>query len=189
MALGILLVTSAGEATPPLADALEQAGFRVAGVVGDTVDLYDAMDRHCPDAVLIAADSPRRDILEHLAGVGRRFPRPMVVLAEHADSQARARAAEAGISVYVLDHLSPPLVQSMVEVAVQHYRRETELAAELATTRQSLQERRLVDRAKCVLMEREGLREAEAYHRLRRLAMDGGVRLVQAAADLLARQG
>ena len=189
MALNVLLVDSQVGGPPPLADALEQAGFQVAAVVGEGDDLYEAMHACSPDAVLIAADSPKRDTLEHLAGIGRRFPRPMVVLAEHADSEARARAAQAGISVYVLDHLSPPLVQSMVEVAVQHHQRQQALAAELESTRQSLRERRLVDQAKCLLMEREGLAEAEAYHRLRRLAMDRSQRLVQAAASLIARLG
>ena len=189
MALKVLLVDSLAGDPPPLADALKQAGFQVAAVVGEGGDLYEAMHASRPDAVIIAADSPKRDTLEHLAGIGRRFPRPMVVLAEHADSAARAQAAEAGISVYVLDHLSPPLVQSMVEVAVQHHRRQQALTEELESTRQNLRERRLVDQAKCLLMEREGLAEAEAYRRLRRLAMDRSQRLAQAAATLISRLG
>lgn len=189
MALKILLVDSLGEQPPALAAALAQGGFHVAAVVGEGDDLYQAMHDCLPDAVIIAADSPKRDTLEHLGGIGRRFPRPMVMLAEHADSEARSQAAEAGISVYVLDHLSVPLVRSMVEVAVQHHGRQQALAAELASTRQDFRERRLVDQAKCLLMERDGLGEADAYRRLRRMAMDRGQRLAQAAAGLLSGRG
>jgi two-component system, response regulator / RNA-binding antiterminator len=164
--------------------ALEAAGFAVAPAA-ETADLYEAIARHQPQAIVIAADSPSRDTLEHLALVNRRSPQPILLFHDGRDRELAMRALRLGVSAYVAAGLPPATVRSLVEVALMHAERTQSLRRELTRAQQSLTERRWVERAKCLLMESEGLGEAAAYARLRDQAMRDRVSVEQAARRLL----
>jgi response regulator NasT len=174
-----------GGQTEALERALGAAGFLVLGSVDSESDLDAAVRAHAPDAIVIHADSPARDTLEHVALLNRRTPKPVVMLCAGGDRALLRAAAQAGVSLYAVDGLTPALLHSLVEVAVLHFRSRASLLAELEQTRQSLDEGRTIDRAKCLLMEREALSEADAYHWLRRAAMQRGQRLADVARVLL----
>jgi response regulator NasT len=185
MSLRVLLVDARRMGGSRLSSVLEASGFRVVAVVTDGDDMVEAVKRHLPDAILIDADSPRRDTLEGLALLNQRFPRPAVLLSEQDDQRLAHAALEAGVSTYTVSDASPALVRSLVEVSVSHFRAHGRLQAELARMQDSLEESRIVDRAKCLLMERQALSEREAYARLRRLAMDRRQKLADVAQSLL----
>ncbi len=185
MSLRVIVVDAANQPSRQLASALRAAGFTVLAVVPGEEDLFDRVATLHPDAIIIDADSPRRDTLEHLANLNDRYPRPIVMFAEHAEEPDTALAVRLGISAYVVDGLSPTLVRSLVQVAILHYHDHRHLEAALQRSQANLEQRRLVDRAKCLLMEHHGLREQEAYHRLRRQAMDAGEPVWRMAQRLL----
>lgn len=184
----VLIIDAHSERTEPLAQALADAGFEVAGVVGESDDIHEAVRNLEPDAILIDADSPSRDTLEGLAVVGRRFPRPILMLSESADTEMVRDAARMGISTYAVDGISPVLLRSLVEVTMAHFQNQRSLAGELQEAQQALHDRRIIDKAKYRLVREMRMTEEEAYHQLRRMAMQRGMKLAD-LARLLAERG
>jgi two-component system, response regulator / RNA-binding antiterminator len=185
MSLRVLLIDArCGEASR-LEAVLSMSGFSVVGSLQEADDVLAAVSRLEPDAIIIDADSPRRDTLEGLALLGQHKPRPIVMLSEQGDSTLVRVAAEAGVSAYVVDGISPQSVRSLVEVAVLHFHGSSLLRAELDRTQQVMEERHLIDRAKCFLMEQKGWSERDSYHQLRRLAMSRGQKMSDVARQLL----
>jgi len=183
-----VLIAGAPAGSREVEVSLRAGGFDVLDVVGDEALLETRVRELAPDVVIIHKDSPARDTLEHLALLHQRWPRPLVMLSPQGDRQIARAAAQAGVSFYVVEHLSPQAVGSLIDMAVLHFQDHQLLRAELAQARQALEDRRAVDDAKCLLMEREALSEAESYHRLRRLAMRRGQRLADLARALLAQK-
>ena len=183
--LRVLLIDAREKQASSLAEVLRACGFEVLGSLQEPDEVLPAIQRLAPDAVIIDADSPRRDTLEGLALVSRRYPRPMIMLSEQGDTELTRVAADAGVSAYVVEGVSMETIRSLVQVAVLHFRGQHLLHAELSRTRQELEDRRRIDMAKCQLMERHGLSEKESYERLRKLAMTRGQRLAEVARVLL----
>lgn len=182
----VLIAGRDGVETRPLEQALTQAGYLVLATEADSATLEQRVRELEPDAIIIHADSPARDTLEHLAALHGRWPRPTLMLCGQGDRRAALAAAQAGVSLYVVDQLSPGSVRSLVDMALLHFHDREQLRQELAQARQALEDRCLIDDAKCLLMEREGLSESESYHWLRRLAMQRGQRIADLARVLLA---
>ena len=165
--------------------ALEEAGFRVEAAPEST-DLYQRLARQRPDVVLVRADSPTRDTLEHLALLNRSNPQPTVLLHSGGDQLLHRAAIRHGISAYAIDQLSPALLRTLIDVSIAQFEHTRELKRELTRSQRSLAQRKLIDAAKCRLMESERLSEASAYSRLKDLAMNRRQSLVDAARALLA---
>lgn len=165
--------------------ALQDAGFHVLDVLPEASDLYKSLRDLQPDAVIIDADAPSRDTLEHLAVLGKRFPKPMIMMADQGSSDQTRAAAEVGVSAYVVDGLAPAVVRSLIEVAILHYHSRNQLHAALDDARQTLDDRLQIDRAKCLLMERHGFSEKRAYTVMRRLAMRRNQRVSDFARSIL----
>lgn len=185
MSATVLIIDARSERTRQLALALETAGFRVLGVVAEGDDVHGAVRTLKPEAILIDSDSPSRDTLEGLATLGKRFPRPILMLSESADTELVREAARLGISTYAVDGVSPALMRSLVEVTMAHFQHQRALGAELEEAQQALQDRRVIDKAKYRLIEEMGMSEEQAYHRLRRMAMERGVKIAELARALV----
>lgn len=185
MSLRVLLVDARRVGTSRLREVLEASGFQVEGVVDEGDDLIAVVSRVLPDAVIIDADSPRRDTIEGLALMNQRFPRPTLLVSEEDNPLLAHAALRAGVSAYTVPGISAALVRSLIEVTVSYFRDHHRLQTELARAQEMLEESRVIDRAKCLVMERHGLGERESYARLRRLAMDRRQRLIDVAHSLL----
>lgn len=180
----VLLV--GGEAA--LVAALASAGYSVRHATEDD-DLYALVERDRPDAIVVAADSPSRDVLEHLALLNRRHPQPVLLFHDGSDEAVVQRAARAGVSAYVARDLPPPVLRSLIEVATQHFEQTRALRQELSRVQKAQAERRLVDAAKSRVMEILGLSEKEAYKHLQAQAMNGRRAIADVARELLGTQG
>ena len=154
----------------PIFDAAEAAGFE-------------------PDVVVVACDSPDRDILESLREASLANPRPVVMFADRSEPGLAEQAVRAGVAAYVVDGLAPGRVRPVLEVAMSRFSLMQQLRGDLARAKADLESRKLVDRAKGLLMKERGLDEAAAYGLLRKLAMDKGRPIGAVAADLLAFAG
>ena len=115
-------------------------------------------------------------------------PRPVVMFVDRTDPGATQAAMEAGVAAYVVEGLSPSRVRAVIDVAVARFQSHQALRAELAEVRSALHERKLVERAKGLLMQTRKMSEEDAYRTLRRLAMDQGKRLVDVAANVVAME-
>jgi response regulator NasT len=179
--LKVLLVDNSPERTAILRAALEKARYDVAAVLESSLALLKAVEDHQPDIIIIDTDSPSRDVLEHVVMVSRDQPRPIVMFSSDGDGETIREAVRAGVSAYIVDGLAANRVKGIVDVAVARFDEYQKLAAELAEANLKLSERKLVDRAKGILMKSRGFSEDEAYHALRKLAMTRKKRLGEAA--------
>lgn len=186
MTARVLIVDTRPARSHRLEQALTDAGFEVVMTVGRDDQLHDVLDRLQPDAVIIDAELPGRDTLEYLGHLGRRYPRPIIMLTDQEPPELTRQAAEAGVSAYVVDTVQPALVRSMINVAISSFEQHSALKNELNRTRETMQQRRLVDRAKTLIMERRSMSEREAYQYLRKLAMDRRMSMHELAHDVLA---
>ncbi|HET7770399.1 MAG TPA: ANTAR domain-containing protein [Chloroflexota bacterium] len=176
--------------TPDRASSLERAlaampGVEVACIVESPLELFARVAEHKPDVVLIETNSPSRDVLEQLAAVSGSAPRPVVMFTEDAHDDTIRAALAAGVSAYIVDGLSPGRLAPIMRVAMERFEVDQRLRAELEDTRARLDERKLVERAKGILMKQRGLDEDAAYAALRSHAMQRGLRLGDAARQLI----
>jgi response regulator NasT len=183
--LRVLIVDESAARTGILRDGLARAGHEVAASLSSPLELLDAVERARPDVIIVDTDSPTRDVLEHLVVVSRDQPRPIVMFARDADAATIREVTRAGVSAYVVDGLDPVRVKSIVDVACARFEEFQRLREALAAAEDRLAERKLVERAKGLLMQARGLTEDEAYRALRRMAMDRGRRLADVAQALV----
>jgi len=137
------------------------------------------------DVIVVSIESPSRDAIEDMRRSTEQQPRPIALFADRSDPATIAAAMAAGVSAYVVKGLAEDRVQSVVDVAVAHFNRYHSMREELDRARLSLVERKAVDRAKGLLMERNGLNEEAAYRLLRKLAMDQNKRIGEVAQDIV----
>ena len=183
--LSVLLIDD----NPARADIVE-AGLRNAGYVllarlDGTHDLPARVGALQPDVIVVSIDSPSRDSIEDMRRSTEQQPRPIALFADRSDPATIAAAMEAGVSAYVVKGLAEDRVRSVVDVAVAHFNRYHAMREELDRARLSLVERKIVDRAKGLLMEKNGLAEEAAYRLLRKLAMDQNKRIGEVAQDIV----
>lgn len=184
--LRVLLVDDGAHRASLIRDELTQHGHQVVGVVDSARQIHDSVLQLHPDVVIVDAESPSRDTLEHLATLSTRNPRPVVVFAEDDADDPLRRAMAAGVSAYVVDGLRPRRLAAVLRVAMLRFEQDKALRQELAKARNELDSRKVVERAKGILMQARALTEDEAFHQLRRMAMDRGEKLGQAAERVIA---
>jgi response regulator NasT len=180
----VLLVGSGYSGTARLEAALLSAGFEMLGPAPSTADLYRVMRKLQPDAIIAAADSPARDCLEGIALSDPNVPQPLLL--PQAANDALSGSASGTFCFYVAPGLSRNALARLIETASAHFRYQHGLR-ELRPGRKD--DDGAIARAKQSLMEREGLSEDEAYHRLRRTAMERGARIKDVAQTLLQEHG
>lgn len=179
--------------TPARAAMLEQAltdcGFEVVCRMASAQGLMKQVAEHQPDVVIVDIESPDRDMLEHMTVLNQHLPKPVIMFAEQGDSNTIDRAIRAGVSAYVVDGLNPDRVRSIVDVAVARFREFQALRNELQQTRTRLADRQVIDKAKALLIQHRQMDEDEAYHAMRKLAMDRSQKLVDVANDIVSVLG
>jgi response regulator NasT len=139
--------------------------------------------------IIIACDSPDRDTLESLREATEHNPRPVVMFVDRSAPGLAEAAVEAGVAAYVVDGLSVGRVQSVLEVARSRFKLMQRLRTDLHKARADLASRKIIEKAKGLLMKERGLEEAAAYGVLRKLAMDSGRPIGAVASDLVAYAG
>jgi len=180
-ALRVLLVDDGAHRVSLIRDALTRQGHVVVGVIDSALAIHDCVVALAPDVVIVDAESPSRDTLEHLATVGATHPKPVVVFSEDASAGPMQQALRAGVSAYVIAGLQPARLAPVLQVAIARFEQDRALREQLDQAQTQLSERKWIERAKGVLMDEIGLSEEQAYRHLRKLAMDRGQRLVEVA--------
>lgn len=170
---------------------LLEAGYNIVAVLPADPFLPDRLNQLQPDMIVVDAESQARDTLEHVVMATRDARRPIVMFTEDEDTTHVRHAIAAGVTAYVVAGLAPERVKPVLEVALARFEHEETLRRELAEARSQLADRKVVDRAKGLLMQRHQIGEPEAYARIRKAAMDKGLKMADIAqrivdaADLL----
>jgi two-component system, response regulator / RNA-binding antiterminator len=186
--LRVLLVDDGAHRVGLIRDELLAAGHTVVEVVESAIAIHDCVQRLQPDVVIVDAESPSRDTLEGLATLSQSNPKPVVVFSEDDSEAPMQQALGAGVSAYVIAGLQPQRLAPVLRVAMARFEQERMLRAQLQDAQLKLSERKLVDRAKGLLMTEIGLSEDAAYSHLRKLAMDRGQRLADVAQRIVHAQ-
>ena len=179
----------AGSAVDLIADKLGawlfDAGYNVIATVPGDIDLPEKLASLEPDMIIIDADSSARDVLEHVVVATRDAPRPIVMFTDDGEPEEMRAAIAAGVSAYIVAGLQPQRVRPILEVALARFEMEQQLRAELGEVKQQLADRKLIERAKGLLMSKNGCTEAEAFQLLRRQAMDKNLKLVEVSQRVI----
>lgn len=171
---------------------LLENGFNLIAVLPADVFLQERLHQLQPDLIIVDAESEARDALEHVVMATRDARRPIVMFTNDNDSSNARAAVAAGVSAYIVAGLSNERIRPILDVALARFQHEERLRQELAATRNELHElstelkdRKVIDRAKGLLMQRQQLSEEAAYARLRKTAMDKNLKLVDVAQRML----
>ena len=164
---------------------LLQGGFNLIATLPADTFLRERLAQLQPDMIIVDAESDARDSLEHVVMATRDERRPIVLFTNDDDTRHVGEAVAAGVSAYIVAGLSPARIRPILDVAMARFEYEEKLRRELADARGELKDRKTVDRAKGLLMQRQGLSEQAAYEKLRKAAMDKGMRLGEVARQLL----
>jgi response regulator NasT len=164
---------------------LVEAGYQLLASLPADFHLQEEIARLQPDLIIVDAESDARDVLEHIVIATRDERRPIVMFTEDETASSMEAAMAAGVSAYVVAGLQPERIKPVLKVAMMRFDREQKLLHELADTRHKLAERKLIDRAKGILMAKHGLSEELAYQKLRTLAMNKNLKLAELAQRIL----
>jgi response regulator NasT len=177
----VLVVDESAKRAEVLRAALLLAGYEVTASLTSAVTLLKTIERLEPAVILIDTDSPSRDVLEHLVMVSRHTPRPVVMFASDGTPETIRAATRAGVSAYVVDGLDEKRIKAIVDVAVARFDELQDLRGQLAQANSKLAERKLIERAKGLLMKSRSLDEEAAYAALRKAAMDRSLKVAEIA--------
>jgi response regulator NasT len=183
--LRIMLVDDTPERAFYLRLVLERLGYDVVAEISDPRKLHDEVLRLSPDAIIVDTESPSRDTLENLCMITESCPRPIVMFANDPGRESIREAVRVGVTAYVVDGLSPERISPILETALARFEAFQTVKEELARTRTKLDERKLIERAKGILMQEKKIPEDVAYRMLRKLAMDRNLSLAAIAEQVI----
>ena len=164
---------------------LLESGFDIVASLPADLYLPERIAQLQPDLIIIDAESDARDVLEHIVIATRDERRPIVLFTEDGATASIDAAMAAGVSAYIVAGLQAERIQPVLNVALARFRQEEKLRAELLDTRHKLLERKVIERAKGLLMTHQGLTEEQAYQRLRSMAMNKKLKLAEIAQRIL----
>lgn len=164
---------------------LLENNYNLIAVLPADTFLAERLAQLQPDMIIVDAESEARDSLEHVVMATRDARRPIVLFTNDNDTTHVKDAVAAGVSAYIVAGLSPDRIRPILDVAMARFEHEQGLRQELAHAKTELQDRKVIDRAKGLLMQRQGLSEKVAFERLRKAAMDKGLRMGEVAQRML----
>jgi len=168
-----------------LKGGLVSAGYDVVVVPALGLALAERVAEFEPDVIIIDTESPTRDVLEHVSVVTARNPRPIVLFTEDRNNATIQAALKAGVSAYVVAGIQAERLQPILDVAVARFEQEQALREELRLAQTKLAGRKVIERAKGILMQQKGVSEEEAFGLMRKLAMDRNAKLLDIAQQII----
>lgn len=177
-----------------LRSAIIEAGLRDAGydnltLVHDVTGIARRIADLQPDVIVIDLGNPNRDMLENMFQLSRAVNRPIAMFVDKSDEAAIAAAVDAGVSAYVVDGLKQERVKPILEMAISRFNAFARMARELDDVKTELENRKLIDRAKGILMRTRGLSEPDAYALMRKTAMNQNRKISEIAESLITAAG
>jgi two-component system, response regulator / RNA-binding antiterminator len=187
--LSILIVDENRLRASIIEDGLREAGHTRVNVVTSVNEVARIVADTLPDVVVIDLENPGRDRLEHFFSLSRALKKPVAMFVDRSDAAEIEAAVEAGVSAYVVDGLKKERVKPILDMAISRFNAFSRLTRELEEARSALEERKIIEQAKAIVMKSRGLGEAEAYALLRRTAMNQNRRIVDIAQSVITAAG
>jgi response regulator NasT len=154
-----------------LVEGLRESGFTGVTHISEMHNLLARIYALDPDVILIDLENPSRDVLEQMFQVSRAVRRPVAMFVDQSDSASIQASVDAGVSAYIVDGLKKERIKPILDLCISRFNAFSKLQDELERTKSALEDRKVIDRAKGILMKLKGLTEDEAYVLLRSTAM------------------
>jgi response regulator NasT len=187
--LRILIIDESRIRATIIEEGLREAGHGEVTVIHDVTGIARRITEIEPDVIVIDLGNPNRDMLESMFALSRAVKRPIAMFVDRSDSASIETAVDAGVSAYVVDGLHKHRVKPILDMAISRFNAFSRMARELEEARTELESRRIVERAKGILMKSRGLSEEDAYALLRRTAMSQNRRIAEIAQSLVMTAG
>jgi len=184
--LSILIIDENRVRAAIIEEGLREAGHSRITIISEMSGLVRRIEEAAPDVIVIDLENPNRDMLEDLFRVSRAVRKPVAMFVDKSDTAMIAEAIAAGVSAYVVDGLRKDRVKSILDLAIGRFNAFERIREELETAKQALSERKLIDRAKGILMKLKHISEDEAYALLRQTAMKQNMRIAKIAESIIA---
>jgi response regulator NasT len=164
---------------------LREAGYAQVTIVHDVGGIARRIAEIEPDVIVIDLENPNRDMLENMFQLSRAVKRPIAMFVDRSDTASIEAAVDAGVSAYIIDGLRKERVKPILQMAISRFNAFSRMARELEQARGELEGRKLIERAKGILMKSRGVSEEEAYALLRKAAMNQNRKLADVAQSLV----
>jgi response regulator NasT len=183
--LNIVIVDESPVRAAILEDGLREAGHVNVVRIEGTANLLTRIYAIDPDVILIDLENPSRDVREQMFQVSRVVRRPIAMFVDQSDSASIQASVDAGVSAYIVDGLKKERIKSILDLCISRFNAFTRLQNELEQTKSALEERKVIDRAKGILMKVKNLTEEDAYGLLRRTAMNENRKIAEVAQSVI----
>jgi response regulator NasT len=183
--LQIVIVDDSPIRATILEEGLREAGYTRVTRIEGTAKLLARISAIDPDVILIGLENPSRDMLEQMFQVSRVVKRPVAMFVDQADSASIQASVDAGVSAYIVDGLKKERIKSILDLCISRFNAFSRLQTELEQTKNALEERKVIDRAKGILMRRKNLSEEDAYALMRRTAMNENKKIAEIAQSVI----
>jgi len=185
LTLKIVIVDESPVRAAIIEEGLREAGFSQVIRVAETANLLARIYAIDPDVILIDLENPSRDILEQMFQVSRVVKRPVAMFVDQSDTASIQASVDAGVSAYIVDGLKKERVKNILDTCISRFNAFSKLQDELDRTRTALEERKVIDRAKGILMRAKNLSEDDAYTLLRSTAMKEKKKIAEIAQSVI----
>jgi response regulator NasT len=182
--LSVLIVDENPDRATLIRQGLDEAGYGPVQIASSVQGLVRVIEEFEPAVIVIDLANPGRDLLEHMFLVSRAVQRPIAMFVDQSDEDAMFRAIEAGVSAYVVDGLRKERIKPVLDLAVMRFRAFEKLRGERDSARAALDDRRLLDIAKGLIMKREAIDEETAHKWLRETAMRRRISVSEVAREV-----
>jgi response regulator NasT len=181
----IVIVDESAIRAAILEEGLREAGYAHVMRIGETKNLLARIYALDPDVILIDLENPSRDILEQMFQMSRAVKRPVAMFVDQSDADSIRSAVDAGVSAYIVDGLKKERIKSILDLCISRFNAFSRLQSELEHARNALDERKVIDRAKGILMKAKNLSEENAYGLMRRTAMNENKKVIDIAQSII----
>ncbi len=183
--INVLIVDNDRSRSSLLNRSLIEYGHQVVSRVPDGKAMLLAIQDYCIDVIVIGIDLPDEDILADVAKMSKISPYPVVMFAEKDAPKIINKVIKSGVSTFIIDDIQPQRMTSIIQVAIAKFNEMQKLRHELQDTKNKLADRKIIDKAKGILMSKKGIDEDEAYKNLRKMAMNKGQNMADISQNII----
>ena len=166
-------------------DILSHQNFQTFSLLPDALDIKSIANEIKPDVILINSRKVTDSIMQFITDINQIYQCPIILFSDDPDTHSVNKVIEAGISAYIVSGLESGRIKSIIDIGIARFKQQQGLKKELEQTKSKLEDRKLIDRAKGILIKTRGFSEDEAYHKLRKLAMDRNISLGEMAKNII----
>lgn len=164
---------------------LKDSGYQIVELMRADLHISEKIQSLQPDIIIVESETGTRDMVEDVCVATQNQPRPIVLFTDNEDRQIMNSAIKAGVTAYIVDGLKADRVKAILDVACMRFQFENEMRIELTRAQDQLSDRKVIEKAKGILMDQFKMSESEAYNRLRSMAMDQGIKLTEVSKKVI----